>query len=286
MSESSGIHPSAVVVGADIDESAEVGPHAVVLAGARVGPGCRVGSQVTIGKNARLHEGVEVAPGARVLTEATVRANSQIGANATLLPGVTVGPDAHIADGSVVTRDVPAHAIVAGNPAHIRSYTATGGGASQAAPPVSPGGEASGDIRVEGVRFMRAPVFRDLRGSLSAREFGDDSIPFDPKRIFVVFDVPSEEVRGEHAHRECAQLLICVSGAISVMADDGEHRQEWRLDSPAQALYLPPMTWGIQYKYTRDARLLVLASHAYDPDDYVRDYDAFLALKGKPGAGA
>jgi hypothetical protein len=61
-----------------------------------------------------------------------------------------------------------------------------------------------------------------------------------------------------------------------VVADDGATRQEFVLDSPALGLHLPPLVWGIQYKYTPDALLAVFASDHYDPDDYIRDYDAFL----------
>src|SRR5204863_9730110 len=96
---------------------------------------------------------------------------------------------------------------------------------------------------------------------------------------FVVFQVPSEQIRGEHAHRVQHQFLVCVTGRCSVVADDGVHRQEFHLDAPNLAVYLPPMTWGAQYKYSRDAVLLVLASGEYDPADYIREYADFVELK-------
>jgi UDP-2-acetamido-3-amino-2,3-dideoxy-glucuronate N-acetyltransferase len=77
------------------------------------------------------------------------------------------------------------------------------------------------------------------------------------KRYFIVFDVPSMETRGEHAHRECHQFLICVRGSCAVVADDGKNRQEFLLDRPDVGVHLPPMVWGIQYKYSADAVLLV-----------------------------
>lgn len=117
----------------------------------------------------------------------------------------------------------------------------------------------------------------DVRGNLTAGEFGRD-IPFDVKRYFMVYQVPLVKVRGEHAHRECHQFLICVRGKISVIADDGTKREEFLLDRPDLGLYLPPMVWGVQYNYSPDAVLLVFASHYYDPGDYLRDYDEFLAL--------
>jgi UDP-2-acetamido-3-amino-2,3-dideoxy-glucuronate N-acetyltransferase len=109
-------------------------------------------------------------------------------------------------------------------------------------------------------------------------------VPFEVKRYFLVFQVPSEQVRGEHAHRAQHQFLVCVHGRCSVVADDGSQRQEFTLDAPNLALYLPPMTWSVQYQHSRDAVLMVLASGVYDAADYIRDYAEFLALKGRHGA--
>lgn len=117
----------------------------------------------------------------------------------------------------------------------------------------------------------------DLRGSLTVGEFARE-IPFVPKRYFLVFDVPTAETRGEHAHHRCEQFLVAVRGSVSIVADDGDMREEFILDRPQLGLYLPPMTWAIQYRYTADAILLVFASEYYDPADYVRDYGEFLAL--------
>lgn len=117
----------------------------------------------------------------------------------------------------------------------------------------------------------------DLRGSLSAGEF-EREIPFAVKRYFLVYDVPTVDVRGEHAHFQCHQFLVAARGSVHVVADDGRVREEFSLDQPNLGLYLPPMTWGIQYKYSSDALLLVFASHHYDPDDYIREYGTFLEL--------
>ncbi|MCO7218756.1 FdtA/QdtA family cupin domain-containing protein [Klenkia sp. PcliD-1-E] len=116
----------------------------------------------------------------------------------------------------------------------------------------------------------------DLRGSLVAANFGSD-LPFVPQRFFTVFGVPSTDVRGAHAHRECHQLLVCVQGSVNAVVDDGRQRQEFVLDRPETGLHMAPMIWGTQYRYTADAVLLVLASHPYDADDYIRDHDQFLA---------
>jgi dTDP-4-dehydrorhamnose 3,5-epimerase-like enzyme len=131
---------------------------------------------------------------------------------------------------------------------------------------------------VDGVTLHRLPVHRDLRGSLTAADFGD-AIPFLPRRFFTVYDVPGVEVRGEHAHRTCEQFLVCVSGSCSVVADDGTNREEFRLGGNGVGVYLPPMVWAVQYRYSSDACLVVFASDAYDPDDYIRDYGGFLAAR-------
>ena len=112
-------------------------------------------------------------------------------------------------------------------------------------------------------------------------EFGR-SVPFEPKRYFMVFGVPNAEIRGEHAHRVCEQFLICAQGSCHVVADDGENREEFVLDDPSTGLYLPALTWGIQYKYSPDAVLLVFASHFYDSAEYIRDYNEFSLLTARP----
>ena len=128
-------------------------------------------------------------------------------------------------------------------------------------------------------RTIDLPRVIDPRGNLTVGEFGK-SIPFDAKRYFMVFQVPLVEVRGEHAHKECHQLLICVRGRMSAVADDGFQREEFVLDRPDLGLYLPPKVWGIQYNYSPDAVLLVFASHYYDSADYIRDYSEFCQLVG------
>ena len=202
-----------------------------------------------------------------------------VGASATIAMPVTIARDARLMPGTVVTRDVPPHAIVAGNPAEITGYIAAGQAASAASPadaraPAAPG---TASTQVRGVNLHRLPKVLDLRGNLSVGEF-TRSIPFEAKRYFLVFDVPNAEIRSEHAHRTCHQFLICVRGRCSVLADDGQARQEFLLDDPSIGVHLPPLTWGVQYKYSQDAVLLVFASEFYDPDEYIRDYSEFMRL--------
>ena len=90
--------------------------------------------------------------------------------------------------------------------------------------------------------------------------------------------MPTTDVRGQHAHHRCEQLLVALHGAVTCVVDDGRTRRSVRLDRPDVGLYMPPMTWGTQYQYSSDAVLGVVASLPYDSDDYIRDYDDFLAL--------
>jgi UDP-2-acetamido-3-amino-2,3-dideoxy-glucuronate N-acetyltransferase len=132
-------------------------------------------------------------------------------------------------------------------------------------------------VGVGAVALHHLPVIADARGNLSVGEF-ERQIPFIPKRYFMVFDVPSRETRGEHAHRECHQFLICVRGECAVIVDDGRERREIVLDHLSLGLHLPPMTWGVQHRYSHEAVLMVFASHYYDAADYIRDYEEFLGL--------
>jgi len=145
--------------------------------------------------------------------------------------------------------------------------------AQQTAPP----GTGPSALAVPGVYVHRFEEFSDLRGRLVAGELPNDFAPFVPQRWFLVSDVPSREVRGEHAHRVCHEFLVCVAGSVMVAADDGHRRDQLLLDGPAVGVYVPPLIWTSQFRNERDTVRLVRASHAYDPDDYIRDYDEFLA---------
>jgi len=253
-----------------------IGDRVVVGAGAQLWDGVRVEDDVLIGPHATLvSEHLPAQDGRGSPTHTLVCRGATVGANATILPGMTIGQNAVIGAGAVVTRSVPPHAVVAGNPARIRGYAGSRPpGAPEAAPgPVTT--EGTFPSRVRGVALHRLPLKRDMRGSLTVAEFPRE-IPFVPKRWFAVFDVPGSEIRGEHAHRSCHLFLVCVRGACSVVVDDAEKREEFRLDHPTLGLHLPPMVWGTQYKHTNDAVLLVFASEPYDPDDYIRDYQTFL----------
>lgn len=302
-------HPMALVESQQIGEGTRILAFAHVLPKAEIGQDCdigdhtfiendvRIGNRVTVKCGVQLWDGVvledDVFVGPNVtftndpmprskqvpaeFARTIIRKGASIGANATILPGLTIGAHAMIGAGAVVTKDVPPHAIVKGNPARITGYV-TDGKRSDVAPPASVHVTPPATMLVPGVELRRMPVVNDLRGQLSFGET-DRHLPFAPKRYFTVFNVPGSEVRGEHAHRELQQFLICVKGSVSVVVDDGVHRQEIVLDNPGLGLLIPPMVWATQYKYSADAVLLVLASDLYKPEDYIRQYDEFLSLK-------
>lgn len=135
------------------------------------------------------------------------------------------------------------------------------------------------ELTVSGVQLFTFSKIIGDNGALIVAEIGA-GLPFVAQRIFTLLDIPRGEARGTHAHRQCEQLLICMKGSVTAVIDDGIHREEVLLDSPAVGLYMPALTWGTQYGYSVDAILLVLASDAYDADDYIHEYEEFLALKG------
>lgn len=134
-------------------------------------------------------------------------------------------------------------------------------------------------LKVPAVRLVQLPLIVESRGSLSYGQY-DEHLPFVPIRYFIVFDVPREEVRGNHAHRRVTQALVCVKGSLTVTLDDGTNRDRVTLDSPARALVIPPLVWATQENFSADGVLLVLSSEIYEADEYVRDYAEFLQLVG------
>jgi UDP-2-acetamido-3-amino-2,3-dideoxy-glucuronate N-acetyltransferase len=261
-----------------IENDVVIGDRVTIKCGVQLWDGIRLEDDVFVGPNATFTN--DPSPRSKQHLASypvtTVRQGASIGANATILPGLTIGRGAMVGAGAVVTRSVPANAVVVGNPARIIRYAGAAPDASRA-PPAATVAPATGEVRlgVRGVTLERRPVIKDLRGNLTARQVGE-GLPFQPARYFIVHDVPSKEVRGEHAHRALHQLLVCITGSVAVLVDDGVQRQELVLDSPELALHVPPMVWSVQYKYTFDAALLVLASDVYDPGDYIRDYEEFL----------
>lgn len=129
---------------------------------------------------------------------------------------------------------------------------------------------------VRGVRlYEMRHVLDRVRGNLTAAEFGND-LPFIPQRYFLTYAIPSEQIRGEHAHRLCSQFLVCVHGECHLRVDDGENCEEFCLNRPSFGVLVPPMVWATEHLHSPDSVLMVLASRPYEPQDYIRDYRDFM----------
>tara|TARA_B100000678_G_scaffold286678_1_gene291825 strand:- start:2890 stop:3282 length:393 start_codon:yes stop_codon:yes gene_type:complete len=100
-------------------------------------------------------------------------------------------------------------------------------------------------------------------------------IPFDVKRVFYLYDIPGGESRGAHAHKECHQFLVAASGAFEVLLDDGHTKRLVQLNRPYIGLHIPPGIWASEINFSSGAICLVMASHAYDEKDYIRDYESY-----------
>ena len=263
-----------------VENDVVIGDRVTVKAGVQIWDGIRLEDDVFVGPNATFTNDPAIRSVQPVRAATVVRRGASIGANATILPGHVIGQHAMVGAGAVVLHDVPPYAIVAGNPAHIRGYV-EGGSDATAAPPAPAAASATRSSHVRGVKIIDRPLYEDLRGLLAFAQTNDGSLPFAPQRYFVVSGVPSRQYRGEHAHRALQQLLTCLHGECMLMVDDGVSREEISLQGPGRAVYLPPMVWGVQFNFSPDAVLLVLASDQYDAADYIRDYDEFLRLVGE-----
>lgn len=120
----------------------------------------------------------------------------------------------------------------------------------------------------------------ERKGNISVVENGE-TIPFDTKRIYYLYDVPGGCERGGHAHKELMQLIIAVSGSFSIILDDGSVKRSFFLNRPYIGLLVKPGIWRTLEDFSSGSVCLVLASDLFDEDDYIRNYDDFLAFRSK-----
>lgn len=153
-------------------------------------------------------------------------------------------------------------------------------------------GPASGDERsdpptsaatVDDCTLLQFPKVSDQRGNLTFIE-GARHVPFDIRRTFYVYDIPSGEQRGAHAHHVLHQVIICLSGSLDVQIDDGHRQRVVHLNRPWLGLHVPPMIWAAEGNFDPGTVYVVLASEYYDEQDYIRDYDMFLRLVQSRGS--
>ena len=293
------IHNSSDIDTEKIGEGTKIWQNVVILKKAKIGKNCNINcfvfieNHVSIGDNVTIKSGVQLWDGTEIGNNVFIGPNStftndkyprskinrkndlktivcdnvSIGANATILPGIIINENALIGAGSVVTKNIPKDAVVAGNPAKIINYRNR---INDKREKLHNSNRFSKDPK-----FINIPFYEDIRGSLSVVEIMKEC-PFNIKRVFWTYDVPSKKIRGEHSHKICSQFLICVKGSLVVDTYQGEIKKTFRLDSPNVGLLIPPRIWSLQHEYTKDAVLLVFASELYDENDYIRSYSEYL----------
>jgi dTDP-4-dehydrorhamnose 3,5-epimerase-like enzyme len=131
-----------------------------------------------------------------------------------------------------------------------------------------------------GAKLVSLPSFKDSRGDLSPIDF-NEQLPFIPSRFFVVSDTPPNSIRGNHAHYSCEQFLVVIQGKINVIIDDGIKNQVIELISKDSGLFIPKLLWASQVEHSSDAILGVFASHRYDKNDYINDYEDYIKIREK-----
>jgi hypothetical protein len=123
--------------------------------------------------------------------------------------------------------------------------------------------------------IINFPKFTFREGNITPINGGTD-VPFSIKRVFYLYDIPGGESRGAHAHKVCHQLLFAASGSFEVLTDDGKNQRLFQLNRPFFGLHIPPGIWASEINFSSGSVCLVLASHAYDAQDYIRSYDEYL----------
>jgi len=303
------IDDSAVVLTSSIGDGTRIWQYTVILSNAKIGSDCNICShvfienQVIIGNRVTIKAGVQLWDGINLeddvfvgpnvsfsndkfprsknrenlLLETIVRKGASISAGAIILPGLEIGENAMIGAGAVVTENVPANAIVKGNPARISGYVNSDDISSIDKNNIYANTKSSFKINVKDIKLIKLKIFSDIRGNLAVANINEE-IPFPPKRYFMIYGVPSKETRGEYALKSTKQFIVCARGSCTIMVDDGINRQDVTLSSPEYGLFIPPMTWGTQYKYSDDALLCVFASEDYNNSEYIRKYSEFKRL--------
>lgn len=129
------------------------------------------------------------------------------------------------------------------------------------------------------IEIIEIPKKEDFRGNLAIIE--NDTVPFEIKRVYYLFDVPSSSHRGGHAHKNLKQLLIPVSGSFDVVLKTPNETQKITLNKPDKGLLIHENIWRELENFSSGSVCLVLASEVFSEEDYIRDYDTFLEYNKK-----
>lgn len=297
-------HPNALCESEFIGRGTKIWANTHILPGAIIGEECnicdfvfiendvQVGDRVTIKSGVQLWDGIRLEDDVFVGPNVTftndkfprskgwqkdipvtvVEHGASIGGNSTILPGLTIGKKSMIGAGSVVTRSIPPFAIAYGNPARIHGFVT----AESTLEKDSKRAEVNIGLPFES-NFSMLKQIKDVRGCLTAFDFDEFDL-FEVRRFFYVSSVPAGKGRGGHAHKQCFQFLFMLSGEITLLLDDGDNRSEVKLRDDGFGVLIPPMVWANQSNFSGNAILGVLASHKYDPSDYIHDYQSFQSF--------
>src|SRR5690554_1347914 len=133
--------------------------------------------------------------------------------------------------------------------------------------------------QIDKIRLQPIPKITDPRGNLAVIE--KTVLPYTIKRVYYLYDVPSDAARGGHAHKEQQEFLIAISGSFTVVLDDGQHKKEILLNKPDKGLLIPTGIWRELNDFSSGAVCLVVSSGEFEEADYIREYDDFLKHKNK-----
>lgn len=134
-------------------------------------------------------------------------------------------------------------------------------------------------MTINDCRIIELPRFLDVRGNLSFVE-QNNHIPFGIKRTYWIYDVPGGEERGGHAFRQNEEFIVALSGAFDVVVDDGQEVKTFTLNRSYYGLYIPKGLWRTMVNFSTNSFALEFGSINFEQEDYIRDYDEFLKLKG------
>ncbi len=130
-------------------------------------------------------------------------------------------------------------------------------------------------VTISDCKIIKLPKIQATSGNITSINNGFDEL-FEVKRVFYIYDIPSNEDRGAHAHKECHQLLVAVTGAFEVEVFDGYQKTKFLLNQPNLGLYIPSGIWASEVNFSGGGICLVLASHEYQESDYIRDINEYM----------
>lgn len=131
-------------------------------------------------------------------------------------------------------------------------------------------------MQIENIKIIDIPKIVDEQGRGKLSFIEKDIIPFLIKRVYYLYDVPSDAYRGGHAHKKLKQFVIALSGSFEVLLDDGKYKQKVMLNKPNKGLLIPTGVWRELDNFSSGAVCLVLASEEFDESDYIRNYNDFI----------